>query len=136
MIVAGRDDRGLAPQIPALAADAGYPLLADPLSGARSGPAAIAHYDALVRNDPVPEVVIRVGDLPTSKPLREWLARHADARQILVDPQGAWQDPAAVVDTVLRCDPRGAVGAAAGRARLARGLAARRMPAPPPRSTR
>ena len=35
VIVAGRDDRGLGPVIPALAADAGYPLLADPLSGAR-----------------------------------------------------------------------------------------------------
>ena len=106
VIVAGRDDGGLGPVIPALAADAGYPLLADPLSGARSGAAAIAHYDLLVREDPTPELVIRVGDLPTSKPLREWLARHSDARQILVDPRGSWQDPASVVDTVLRCDPR------------------------------
>ena len=106
VIVAGRDDRGLAPEIPALAALAGYPLLADPLSGARSGPAAIAHYDLLVREDPAPELVIRVGDLPTSKPLREWLARQSGARQILVDPHGTWQDPAAVIDTVLRCDPR------------------------------
>ena len=29
---------------------AGYPLLADPLSGARHGPAAIAHYDLLLRD--------------------------------------------------------------------------------------
>jgi 2-succinyl-5-enolpyruvyl-6-hydroxy-3-cyclohexene-1-carboxylate synthase len=106
VVVAGRDDRAPAPQIPALAADAGYPLLADPLSGARSGPAAIAHYDLLLREDPDVEVVIRVGDLPTSKPLREWLARHADARQILVDPRGGWQDPASVVETVLRAEPR------------------------------
>ena len=106
VIVAGRDDRGLDPAIPALAVDARYPLLADPLSGARSGAAAIAHYDLLVREDPAPELIIRVGDLPTSKPLREWLARHPDARQIVVDPHGTWQDPASVVDTVLRCDPR------------------------------
>src|ERR1700728_2251535 len=57
---------------------AGWPLLADPMSGARCGDAAIAHYDALLR-DPVfarehePEIVIRVGDLPVSKPLRVWL---------------------------------------------------------------
>ena len=30
---------------------AGWPLLADPLSGARRGNAAIAHYDALLRDD-------------------------------------------------------------------------------------
>jgi len=111
VIVAGRDDAGLAPAIPALAAAAGYPLLADPLSGARRGSAAIAHYDLLLRDAGFAraheaEVVIRVGDLPTSKPLREWLARLAGARQILVEPDGAWQDPASVVDTVIRGDPR------------------------------
>ncbi|MCA1690549.1 MAG: 2-succinyl-5-enolpyruvyl-6-hydroxy-3-cyclohexene-1-carboxylic-acid synthase, partial [Actinobacteria bacterium] len=76
VVVAGRSDQGLGPEIPAFAARAGYPLLADPLSGARAGPAAIAHYDALLRQpsfDPEPELVIRVGDLPTSKALRRWL---------------------------------------------------------------
>ncbi len=48
--------------------------------GARRGPAAIAHYDLLLRDPEFadahrPEFVIRVGDLPTSKPLRAWLAR-------------------------------------------------------------
>ena len=41
------------------------------------GPAAIAHYDALLRPPgrfEEPDLVIRVGDLPTSKPLRGWLA--------------------------------------------------------------
>ncbi len=111
VIVAGRDDRGLAPAIPALATAAGYPLLADPLSGARRGAAAIAHYDSLLRDGEfarrhAPEVVIRVGDLPTSKPLRAWLAGLDGARHILVDPEWAWQDPASVADVVLRADPR------------------------------
>jgi 2-succinyl-5-enolpyruvyl-6-hydroxy-3-cyclohexene-1-carboxylate synthase len=111
VIVAGRDDRGLAPAVPALARAAGYPLLADPLSGARRGDAAIAHYDLLLRDrgfadSQVPEVIVRVGDLPTSKPLRDWLARCSGARQILIDPQLAWQDPSSVVEIVLRCDPR------------------------------
>ena len=103
VIVAGRDerDRGArprgwrgSPSGPAI------PLLADPLSGARHGPAAIAHYDLLLR-DPAfaaahaPELVIRVGDLPTSKPLRAWLASLARRAQIALDPEGAWQDPAA-----------------------------------------
>ena len=43
------------------------------------GAAAVAHYDALLR-DPAwaaahrPDLVLRIGDLPTSKPLRTWLA--------------------------------------------------------------
>jgi 2-succinyl-5-enolpyruvyl-6-hydroxy-3-cyclohexene-1-carboxylate synthase len=111
VIVAGRDDAGLAPELPALALAAGYPLLADPLSGARRGEAASAHYDLLLRDGEFacghsPEVIVRVGDLPASKPLRAWLAALRDSRQILVDPQLAWQDPAAVVELVLRADPR------------------------------
>ena len=111
VIVAGRDDAGLAPAIPALAQAAGYPLLADPLSGARRGPAAIAHYDALLRDagfagEHAPEVVIRVGDLPTSKPLRSWLGALDGARQIIVDAQLAWQDPASVVELLICADPR------------------------------
>jgi 2-succinyl-5-enolpyruvyl-6-hydroxy-3-cyclohexene-1-carboxylate synthase len=111
VIVAGRDDAGLAPAIPALARVAGYPLLADPLSGARRGGAAIAHYDALLRDaefarEHAPEVVVRVGDLPTSKSLRSWLGALPGARQILVDPELGWQDPASVVELVIRADPR------------------------------
>ncbi|MGN6169974.1 MAG: 2-succinyl-5-enolpyruvyl-6-hydroxy-3-cyclohexene-1-carboxylic-acid synthase, partial [Solirubrobacteraceae bacterium] len=77
------------------------PLLADPLSGARRGPAAVAHYDLILR-DPAfaeshrPDFVIRTGDLPTSKPLRAWVAS-LDAAQIAVDPNGTWQDPDAMV---------------------------------------
>ncbi|HEY5390139.1 MAG TPA: 2-succinyl-5-enolpyruvyl-6-hydroxy-3-cyclohexene-1-carboxylic-acid synthase [Solirubrobacteraceae bacterium] len=111
VIVAGRDDAGLSPEIPALAAAAGYPLLADPLSGARRGPAAIGAYDALLRepafaDDHLPDVVLRVGDLPTSKPLRTWLAGAASAHQILVEQAPTWQDPASVADVLLRADPR------------------------------
>ena len=110
LIVAGRHDQGLSPAIPDLARACGYPLLADPLSGARAGESAIANYDALLRDEEfarahAPEVVIRVGDLPTSKTLRGWLAGLRDARQILVDPHGGWQDPASVLELVLRADP-------------------------------
>jgi 2-succinyl-5-enolpyruvyl-6-hydroxy-3-cyclohexene-1-carboxylate synthase len=85
----------------------GFPLLADPLSGARFGPAAIAHYDALLRSsgELAPELVLRVGDLPTSKPLRAWLSG-LDALQIAFDPENAWQDPAGSVATIVNADPR------------------------------
>ena len=109
VIVAGRSDRPL-DGLPALAASCGYPLLADPLSGARAGSAAIAHYELLLRDDTftqanAPSVVVRVGDLPTSKVLRRWLAGLDEARQIAIDPTGAWQDPDSVVAVSLRADP-------------------------------
>jgi 2-succinyl-5-enolpyruvyl-6-hydroxy-3-cyclohexene-1-carboxylate synthase len=111
VLVAGRHERddGLAEALPAAAAALGAPLLADPLSGARRGPAAIAHYDALLRVPGFaaaqrPDTIVRVGDLPTSKPLRQWLAG-LDAEQIAFDPEGAWQDSAAVVSEVVDADP-------------------------------
>src|SRR4051794_34703850 len=73
VVVAGRfDSPAPGAAVAAFCERASVPLLADPLSGARQGPAAIAHYDALLRSDPkfVPDLVLRVGDLPTSKPLR------------------------------------------------------------------
>ncbi|HET9074450.1 MAG TPA: 2-succinyl-5-enolpyruvyl-6-hydroxy-3-cyclohexene-1-carboxylic-acid synthase [Solirubrobacteraceae bacterium] len=76
----------------------GLPLLADPLSQARRGRAAIPHYDLILR-DPftaerlAPELVIRVGDTPTSKPLRTWLAALEEAEQVLLHPRPVWADP-------------------------------------------
>jgi 2-succinyl-5-enolpyruvyl-6-hydroxy-3-cyclohexene-1-carboxylate synthase len=103
VIVAGgqEGDRDAPAQLAQFAARAGIPLLADPLSNARSGPAAIAHYDLLLRNPGFahahrPEFVLRVGDVPTSKPLRAWLAG-LDTAQIAIDPDDAWQDPDSVV---------------------------------------
>ena len=88
--------------VAAFAARHRWPLLADPLSGARRGEAAIAHYDSLLRvprwgEGFAPDLVVRVGDLPTSKPLRRWLASLEGVRQISLDPDGAWQDPDASV---------------------------------------
>jgi 2-succinyl-5-enolpyruvyl-6-hydroxy-3-cyclohexene-1-carboxylate synthase len=89
-----------------MAAEAGIPLLADPLAGARRGPTAVVHYDLLLRDPEFaaghsPEFVIRAGDLPTSKPLRAWLAG-LDAAQIAFDPDGIWHDPDSVVGLRIR----------------------------------
>jgi 2-succinyl-5-enolpyruvyl-6-hydroxy-3-cyclohexene-1-carboxylate synthase len=118
IVVAGRDerDRWLGQAAARFAERAGYPLLADPLSGARHGPAAIAHYDVILRDerfayDMQPELVIRIGDLPTSKPLRTWLASLQDTEQVALDPEGAWQDPAAVVSVSDPGDPAAALEA-------------------------
>jgi 2-succinyl-5-enolpyruvyl-6-hydroxy-3-cyclohexene-1-carboxylate synthase len=120
VVVAGRDERVFAGWSPgeaaaAFAAAAGWPLLADPLSGARSGAAAIAHYDALLRNKDFlatvkPDLILRVGDLPVSKPLRNWLAGLSDVRQIALDREAAWQDPDSVLSDSLALDPAAVLG--------------------------
>ncbi|HKG01779.1 MAG TPA: 2-succinyl-5-enolpyruvyl-6-hydroxy-3-cyclohexene-1-carboxylic-acid synthase [Conexibacter sp.] len=117
VVVAGRDERdpALGDAVAAFAVASGYPLLADPLSGARRGPAAIAHYDALLRDKRLaaemqPQLVLRIGDLPTSKPLRTWLAS-LDAEQVTLDAEGAWHDPAGVVSTRIAANPRATLAA-------------------------
>jgi 2-succinyl-5-enolpyruvyl-6-hydroxy-3-cyclohexene-1-carboxylate synthase len=91
-----------APGLAAFAQRAGIPVLADPMSGARRGEAAIAHYDLLLRDRQFaaahrPQFVFRVGALPTSKVLRGWLAELADVPQIASDPDHRWEDPDSVV---------------------------------------
>ncbi len=124
VVVAGRSEREPARGEPAaeaaaeFCAAAGWPLLADPLSGARRGGAAIAHYDALLRDRAfaarmAPDVVVRFGDLPVSKPLRAWLASLPDACQVALDPEGAWQDPDSVLSRSLALEPATAFGALA-----------------------
>ena len=103
VVVAGT---GAGAHVASWAAAAGWPLFADPLSGARRGDAAIAHYDHLLRGETLePEVVIRVGDLATSKPLRAWLHGLRDVEQVLVPATGRWQDPAGDASLILSALP-------------------------------
>jgi 2-succinyl-5-enolpyruvyl-6-hydroxy-3-cyclohexene-1-carboxylate synthase len=116
VLVAGRHER-LTPLGEAAAAfceAAGWPLLADPLSGARRGAAAVAHYDALLRDEAFaasarPDAVLRVGDLPTSKPLRSWLAGLREVPQLILDSEGGWQDPDAALSCSLALEPAAAL---------------------------
>lgn len=61
-----------------LAAVTGWPLLADPTSGARAVAGSVSTFDALLRHRAfadahAPEIVIRVGRPPASKVLSQWL---------------------------------------------------------------
>jgi 2-succinyl-5-enolpyruvyl-6-hydroxy-3-cyclohexene-1-carboxylate synthase len=116
VLVAGRYDpeSGSAILLAEYAERLNVPLLADPLSRARAGSAAIAHYDLLLRDETFtaahrPELVLRVGDLPTSKPLRAWLGG-LDARQIAFDPEFAWHDPDGMAARRVRLDHDRAIG--------------------------
>ncbi len=92
----------------ALAEAAGWPLFAEPLSGARAGPNAVAAYDAIVRDEAFwashyPDVVVVVGRVGLSKALLSRL--DADVPQVLVDAAGAWRDPRRALSRVIAADP-------------------------------
>jgi len=114
VIVCGsQDDPRLPGAVLRLAGRLGYPILADPLSGVRFGAddraLVIDAYDAFLRDAATverlaPEVVVRLGGMPTSKPVLGYLQRYAGARQIVVDP-GGWRDPTGLASDLLHVDP-------------------------------
>ncbi len=114
VIVAGRQlDPELREPLAHLAAVAGMPILAEPTSQLRCGPHDRSHvvttYDLLLRDEAfreaaAPDLVLRFGELPTSKPLRSWLAE-SGADQIVVDPHAGWHEPTRRAAALLRADP-------------------------------
>lgn len=85
----------------------GWPILADPRSGARTPhPLTISAADALLRDAAFaeshrPDVVLHVGEPWASRVVNEWLAA-SDAEHVVVDPHGVWPDPARVAGRVVR----------------------------------
>ena len=114
VIIAGRQtDPELREPLAHLAKASGFPILAEPTSQMRLGPHdrdyVVTTYDALLRDEHfargvVPELVLRFGELPTSKPLRQWLAA-SGADQIVVDPTGGWNEPTNRAAAIIRADP-------------------------------
>jgi 2-succinyl-5-enolpyruvyl-6-hydroxy-3-cyclohexene-1-carboxylate synthase len=107
-IVCGPTAEDVAEPAARLAAACGWPLLAEPTSGVRCGPHdrshVVAHYDVLLRVEGfaaahAPGLLLRVGDMPTSKPLRAWAA---DAAQVVLDPHAAWHEPTRKAELLLR----------------------------------
>ena len=108
-----------------LSAATGYPILADPLSGARFGPSGganvVAAYDLFLRDETIcaalkPDLVVRVGATPTSAALQGWLQRHNGVRHIVVDAGGRWKDHGATATDYVRADPGKTLHALAERA--------------------
>jgi 2-succinyl-5-enolpyruvyl-6-hydroxy-3-cyclohexene-1-carboxylate synthase len=113
VIVAGRlHDPSVADPVALLAAAAGCPILAEPTSQLRRGPhdrsLVISTYDHIARDRPSslePRLIVRVGDFPTSKPLRQWLGAIDELEQIVIDPVGEWREPTRRAETIVRADP-------------------------------
>ncbi|MED5078607.1 thiamine pyrophosphate-dependent enzyme, partial [Geobacillus stearothermophilus] len=113
LIVCGPLDRpGFAEAVTELARALDFPILADPLSQLRVGTHdktyVLDSYDAILREETaasklVPDVVLRFGAMPVSKPLFLWLKRHRAIRQIVVD-DGGWRDPTLSADSFVQSD--------------------------------
>lgn len=136
LIVAGpQDDPALPAAVARLAAALGVPIAADPLSGVRTGSHdrrfVLAHADHLVRLGPWldahrPDLVLRFGATPTSKPILTLLEETAPA-QIVVDPDRGWSEPALIPTTFIQADASATAAAladAVGALRRGSGFAA------------
>ena len=97
-----------AAEILALSRDASIPVFADIASGLRSagdgGAPACAHADLFLRDEAIaalaPDVVLRLGGIPTSKTLATWLARHRPP-VVAVQPDARRRDPDGIVSEVI-----------------------------------
>jgi 2-succinyl-5-enolpyruvyl-6-hydroxy-3-cyclohexene-1-carboxylate synthase len=108
-----------------LATAAGWPIVAEPFSGARQGAHAVSTAVLLLGDEGFAaahraDVVIRLGRVHLSRQVGRYLA--AAGRQVLVDPDGAWLDPERGADRIVAADP----------GRICAAVAARRGPPRPP----
>lgn len=105
LIVVGQTTAPPGP-IQALALAAGYPVIAEPSSGAR-GPGTVAHAHHLLGHTAFarahrPDLVIRIGRTGVSRNLAALLG--AQVPQVLIDPDGGWHDPDRAVSDLLVAD--------------------------------
>jgi 2-succinyl-5-enolpyruvyl-6-hydroxy-3-cyclohexene-1-carboxylate synthase len=93
--------------IVALARAAGWPLIAEATSGARTGPDAIAHAPLLLGHETfargvTPDLVLRIGRTGLSREVEALLG--PGVPQVLLDPDGALDDPGRTVSDLLVAD--------------------------------
>ena len=116
IIVAGPvpDPEDVGPALCRLATSTGFPLLADPLSGARHGPHFNAHvvaaYDLILRDPEVraalrPDLIVRVGSSPTSASLLSFIQESAEVPQVVIAEGGRWNDHLWSASEYVRTDP-------------------------------
>lgn len=106
-------DPELADPMTRLGAALGFPVLTDPLSLVRCGPhnrdVVIDSYDAFLRDRQVgeqlkPDLVLRFGAMPTSKPVLLFLQRFPDVRHVVIGE--GWEDPMLMAARMVNADPR------------------------------
>ncbi len=98
--------------VSALAQAAGYPLLAEAVSGVRFGAHVgaapiLGGYENYLDAMPAPQVVLRFGALPVGRKTLAWLRGLPPETEVVhISASGAWQDESYRLDTLLRAEPR------------------------------
>jgi 2-succinyl-5-enolpyruvyl-6-hydroxy-3-cyclohexene-1-carboxylate synthase len=114
IIVGPIDDPTLVDPLVQLAKYLGYPILADPLSQLRCGASnrsmILTSYDAYLRMDSFvesvqPELIIRFGAMPTSKPLLLYLKRYASSPLVVIDGNSGWEEPTQLASQLIHANP-------------------------------
>jgi 2-succinyl-5-enolpyruvyl-6-hydroxy-3-cyclohexene-1-carboxylate synthase len=116
LIVAGPvpDPGEVGPAVLALADATGFPVLADPLSGARFGSKAealvVGGYDLFLRSSEArsvltPGLILRIGASPTSSAALDLISQSKGAIQLVVDDGHRWKDHLASARHYVRASP-------------------------------
>lgn len=115
VIVCGPQDREDLPErIVHLASLLKMPIIADPLSGLRSGMHSKKHviegYDAFLRNDTIrkqlkPDYIIRFGAMPVSKAYLFYAKEHHNAEQFVIEEHMGHREPAGNRTEFIYADP-------------------------------
>ncbi len=113
----GCPDDGFRERVLDLAEAAGYPILADALSGVRFGPGragalvsgAYETYlhpqSAIGKALPKPELVVRFGNVPTSKWLNQFLDDANPQAVLHISAEGVWADDSHRLTHLVQADP-------------------------------
>lgn len=114
IVIGEQHTPGLAEAIAEFSERTGTPVLADALSQLRrerfaeQAPLICAYdlilRDAVVREHLSPDFVLRIGETPTSKPLRSWL-ESLSCPQVVMDPRGVWHEPTRTAARITQDDP-------------------------------
>ena len=114
IIIGPNDDPALVEPVVRLACHLGYPILADPLSQLRCGDhdqvMVLSSYDAFLRIDSFiesaqPELILRFGAMPISKPLLLYLKRYASCPLVIIDGHGGWEEPTQLASELIHANP-------------------------------
>ncbi|MBK5499765.1 2-succinyl-5-enolpyruvyl-6-hydroxy-3-cyclohexene-1-carboxylic-acid synthase [Peribacillus sp. TH14] len=101
--------------IVALAEKLAFPILADPLSQLRSGKhdkeGIIDTYDTFLRDEAAkeafrPDVVLRFGSMPVSKPLLLFMKKQKQAITLVIDGGAGWREPAGLATNMIYCEEK------------------------------
>jgi 2-succinyl-5-enolpyruvyl-6-hydroxy-3-cyclohexene-1-carboxylate synthase len=116
LIIAGpQTDPGLVEPLLQLAYQTGYPILADPLSQLRGrayeNSLLISSYDAFLRSERFcshyePQLILRFGAMPVSKPALLYLKRYPACPQVIIDPHYGWEEPTQLATQIIYAEAK------------------------------